>query len=142
MNTIPLKQRKRLLGILGAVLLLLALGLGYRRWLASPPAARWLTQPVVYGEVVQVVNATGTLQPVVLSPVGSQVSGIVWKIHADYNDHVTLGQVLVELDPALFEAAVRREEANVISAVALAAKARADLTNNRLIARRSRDLAQ
>ncbi|HNN92733.1 MAG TPA: efflux RND transporter periplasmic adaptor subunit, partial [Pseudomonadota bacterium] len=83
----------------------------------------------------------GTLQPMVLSPVGSQVSGIVWKIHADYNDAVKKGQVLVELDPALFQAAVRREEANVAAAQAALLRAKADARNAGLAAERARALA-
>jgi HlyD family secretion protein len=54
---------------------------------------------------------------------------------------VRKGQVLVELDPALFISAVRREQANVMSARAMVRKARADLTNNVLVAERSQALA-
>src|SRR5688572_2640487 len=78
----------------------------------------------------------------VLSPVGAQVSGIVWKIHADFNAPVKKGQLLVELDPALFQAAVRREEANSASAQALLIKARADAHNAGLAANRARALAE
>ncbi len=111
------------------------------RSLTAPKGPRWITQKVTRGDIVQVVSATGTLQPMVLSPVGSQVSGIVWKIHADYNDAVKKGQVLVELDPALFQAAVRREEANVAAAQAAVLRAKADARNAGLAAERARALA-
>lgn len=111
---------------------------GYFR---APKGPRWITQKVTRGDITQVVSATGTLQPMVLSPVGSQVSGIVWKIHADYNDAVKKGQVLVELDPALFQAAVRREEANVAAAQAGLLRAKADARNAGLAAERARALA-
>jgi HlyD family secretion protein len=114
--------------------------LAYRS-LTAPKGPRWITQKVTRGDIVQVVSATGTLQPMVLSPVGSQVSGIVWKIHADYNDAVKKGQVLVELDPALFQAAVRREEANVAAAQAAVLRAKADARNAGLAAERARALA-
>jgi HlyD family secretion protein len=111
------------------------------RYASAPKGPRFITQKVTRGDLVQVVSATGTLQPMVLSPVGSQVSGIVWKIHADYNDAVKKGQVLVELDPALFQAAVRREEANLAAAQAAVVRARADARNAGLAAERARALA-
>lgn len=111
------------------------------RSLTAPKTPRWISQKVTRGDITQVVSATGTLQPMVLSPVGSQVSGIVWKIHADYNDAVKKGQVLVELDPALFQAAVRREEANLAAAQAAVLRAKADARNAGLAAERARALA-
>lgn len=125
-----------------AVLVLAVGGYLLYRALSVPKGPRWVTQKVVRGDIAQVVNATGTLQPVVLSPVGSQVSGIVWKLHADYNYTVKKDQVLVELDPALFQAAVRREEANVAAAQAALLKARADARNAQLAADRARALAE
>jgi len=114
----------------------------WRFLLSGPKQPRWITQKVTRGNVAQVVSATGTLQPLVLSPVGAQVSGIVWKIHADYNAQVKKGQLLVELDPALFQAAVRREEANSALAQAQLLKARADANNASLAANRARELAK
>src|SRR5438105_1347186 len=111
------------LGVVGLGLLV------YRLVLYKPPGPKWVTQKVTRGEVVQIVSATGTLNPVVLSPVGAQVSGIVWKIHADFNSPVKKGQPLVELDPALFNSAVTREQANVAAAQAAVLKARADAAN-------------
>lgn len=128
-----------------AALALVLVGGGVLVWkllFSGPKQPRWLTQKVTRGDVGQVVSATGTLQPMVLSPVGAQVSGIVWKIHADFNALVKKGQLLVELDPALFQAAVRREEANSASAQAQLVKARADANNAQLAANRARALAQ
>jgi HlyD family secretion protein len=70
------------------------------------------------GDVTQAVSANGTLNPVVLVNVGTQVSGTVKKLHVDFNDHVTAGQILLELDPALLMAQVRQDEANVNNAKA------------------------
>jgi HlyD family secretion protein len=126
-----------------AVLLVAAVALVYfRGGFSGKKPQRFITEKVTRGNVVQLVSATGTLQPVVLSPVGAQVSGIVYKLHADYNDLVKKGQILVELDPALFQAAVRREEANVASAEATLAKARADAKNAGLAATRARALVE
>ena len=132
---------RRTLWIAALVVVLGGSGYAAYRYFSAPKGPRWITQKVTRGDLVQVVSATGTLQPMVLSPVGSQVSGIVWKIHADYNDAVKKGQVLVELDPALFQAAVRREEANVAAAQAALLRAKADARNAGLAAERARALA-
>lgn len=92
---------------------------------------------VVRANITQHVTATGTVQPVITSPVGAQVSGIVWKLHSDYNSLVKAGQLLVELDPALFKNAVElavaqlaQAESNLSSAqaAALGAKSQRDRT--------------
>lgn len=138
------ESRKKGKAIGWVVLGLLVIGAGflaYRLLFYKPPGPKWVTQKVSRGEVVQIVSATGTLNPVVLSPVGAQVSGIVWKIHADFNSPVKKGQLLVELDPALFQSAVRREEANVALAQAAVLKSRADFRNATIAATRARALA-
>ena len=85
---------------------------------ASSHAAgeRYRTEVVGLGEVTQTVSATGALNPVVLVRVGTQVSGTVRKLHADFNHRVQPGTVLVELDDALFRAQVLQSEANVDNA--------------------------
>lgn len=113
---------------------------GYFALFKKETSPKWVLANVTRGDVVQVVNATGTLQPLLLSPVGSQVSGIVHKIYADFNDPVKKGQVLVELDPALFQTAVRSQEANVVSAQANLLRARADAQNAARNAERARAL--
>ncbi|MFZ1643496.1 MAG: efflux RND transporter periplasmic adaptor subunit [Candidatus Contendobacter sp.] len=90
----------------------------------SRPSERYRTQVVDRGDIVQTITANGTLNPVVLVSVGTQVSGTVRKIHADFNNRVKEDQVLAELDPALFQAQVRQSEANVLSAQAALALAR------------------
>jgi HlyD family secretion protein len=102
---------------------------------------RWRTVPIVRADIRSSVTATGSLQPMVISPVGAQVSGIVWKLHADFNEHVQAGQVLVELEPALFQNAVAQAEANLGSARASVAKARAQLADAVRTRKRSLTLA-
>jgi HlyD family secretion protein len=75
--------------------------------------------PAKIGDVTQAVSANGTLNPVVLVNVGTQVSGTVKKLHVDFNDRVKAGQILLELDPALLMAQVRQDEANLNNAKAL-----------------------
>lgn len=79
---------------------------------------RYETAALERGSITQTVSANGTLNPVVLVSVGSQVSGIVKSLHADFNDHVKAGQVLLELDPSLLQAQLRQSEANVTNAQA------------------------
>ena len=76
-------------------------------------AERYRTEVVRPGEITQTVSANGTLNPVVLVRVGTQVSGTVSELHADFNDRVHAGEVLVVLDDALFRAQVQQSEANV-----------------------------
>ncbi|HEX8011066.1 MAG TPA: efflux RND transporter periplasmic adaptor subunit [Casimicrobiaceae bacterium] len=78
--------------------------------------SRYRTAPARLGDVTQTVSANGTLNPVVLVNVGTQVSGTVKKLRVDFNDRVQAGQVLLELDPALLEAQVRQDEANLANA--------------------------
>ena len=106
-----------------ALLLVLAalVATGYVIWQKSSKptgAQRYKTQAVELGNLTQTVSANGTLNPVVLVNVGTQVSGTVKKLHADFNDHVQQGQVLLELDPALFQAQAAQSEANVKNAQA------------------------
>ena len=68
------------------------------------------------GAITQTVAANGTLNPVKLVSVGSQISGIVHKLYVDFNDKVRAGQVLLELDPALTRAQLQQSEANLASA--------------------------
>ena len=81
-------------------------------------AERYKTESVTYGNITQTVSANGTLNPVVLVNVGTQVSGTVKKLYADFNDRVKEGEVLVELDDSLFQAQVKQSQANVSGAEA------------------------
>lgn len=113
---------KRRKGVVAVVVLLVALVLagvsaGAYRWSRAPESA-FRTVRVERADITERVTATGTLQPVITSPVGAQVSGIVWKLHADYNSTVKAGQLLVELDPALFENAVALATAQLAQAEA------------------------
>ena len=106
------------------------------RTAASQAAAeRYRTEVVGLGEITQIVSANGTLNPVVLVRVGTQVSGTVSKLHADFNDRVHAGEVLVELDDALFRAQVQQSEASVGNARAALELAVANETRMRQLHR-------
>jgi HlyD family secretion protein len=76
----------------------------------------YATQAVSRGAVAASVSANGTLNPVILVNVGTQVSGTVKALRVDFNDHVRAGQVLAELDPALLRAQLRESEAALAGA--------------------------
>ena len=105
-----------------ATTLLLALG-GGGLWYAKQreaqdPETRYKLAAAENGEVTQTVSANGTLNPVVLVSVGTQVSGTVKKLYVDFNDKVEAGQKLLELDQSLLQTIVRQSQANVQNAQA------------------------
>jgi HlyD family secretion protein len=77
------------------------------------PEDLYRLQPVTMGDIEQNVTANGTINPVTLVNVGTQVSGRVKKIYADYNDQVKKGQVLLELEDELFKAQIAQSLGNV-----------------------------
>jgi HlyD family secretion protein len=111
------KSMRRFLPILaGVIVLLLAIWL-VRRWSASG-GETYRTAVVTRGDLTQMVTATGTLNPVVNVQVGSQISGNVSKLYVDYNSNVKAGQVVAEIDPAIFKAAVTQAQGDLESAQA------------------------
>src|SRR5437868_11949457 len=81
-------------------------------------AATYQTAAVTRGPITQAVTATGTLNPVVNVQVGSQVSGNIAKLFADFNSEVKAGQVVAQIDPALFQATVTQAEGDLANAQA------------------------
>jgi len=86
-------------------------GAYYMRKNTKEPEVR--TAPVSRGDVVQAVQATGTLEAVTTVEVGSQVSGIVQELYADFNSIVKKGQVIARLDPTILDTQIEQARANV-----------------------------
>lgn len=84
----------------------------------TPAEPQYRTEAADRGDISAQVSANGTLNPVVLVNVGTQVSGTVRRIEADFNQQVKAGQVLAELDPALFQAALAQSRASLANAQA------------------------
>lgn len=84
----------------------------------KPAEPQFRTETVARGAISAQVSANGTLNPVTLVNVGTQVSGTVRRIEADFNQQVKAGQILAELDPALFQAALAQSTANLTNAQA------------------------
>ncbi len=99
---------------------------------------RYRTAEVERGAVVSVVSATGTINPVVSVQVGTQVSGMIKSLHADFNTRVKAGETVAVIDPEPFKA--RREQAlsNLEMARSSLARAKADLAQRK----RERDRVQ
>jgi HlyD family secretion protein len=99
------------------------------------------TTPVRRGDVADVVGATGTVEAVTTVQVGSQVSGTVANLYADFNTMVKKDTVVARLDPSLFEARVAQAEANLVSARANVEKADAALEDARQKYERAKQLS-
>jgi HlyD family secretion protein len=109
-------RNRRLVLLLGgglAALLLLGFWIGGR-----PKGPRYLTATVERGALTAAVEATGTINPLTTVPVGSYVSGTVKLVFADFNTRVRAGQVLAQLDPAVYQAQVVTARGNLAGAEA------------------------
>ncbi|MBA3831516.1 MAG: efflux RND transporter periplasmic adaptor subunit [Chthoniobacterales bacterium] len=127
------KPMKRFLSIvIGLAVVFLAVWL-FRRGEGGGEVYR--TAAVSRGPITQAVTATGTLNPVVNVQVGSQISGNVSKLYVDYNSSVKAGQVIAEIEPAIFKAAVTQAQGDLASA-------QAGLELARLNAKRMEDLVK
>jgi HlyD family secretion protein len=115
---------------------------------AQDPETRYKFATIENGDVTQTVSANGTLTPLVLVNVGTQVSGTVKKLYVDFNDKVQAGQKLVELDQSLLLTVARQSEANVVNMQAAYDLARASearmkkLLDMEYVARQDYDQAQ
>lgn len=127
-SVIPLPQRSKrspLPWLIGIALIMLTGGGGLWYWLASgPPPVQYKTALVDRGPITAIVTATGTINPVVSVQVGSQVSGKVSQLFADFNSRVKKGQVLAQIDQKPFKARLSQARAAVKSAKANLARAK------------------
>jgi HlyD family secretion protein len=98
------------------------------------------TMPVSRGSVVEVVQATGTLQAVTTVNVGTQVSGVVQELYADFNRIVRKGEVIARLDPSILQVQIESQEANVNRARADVERLQVTLTDAKQKLTRAREL--
>lgn len=131
--------------ISGAVVLALAGGGGAWWWSQQSANAvvAWRTGTVERGSLQATVSASGTVNPVTQVSVGSQVSGQVRQVLADFNAEVKAGQLIAEIDPETFEYRVRSAQADVDAALATVLTAQANAAASRAaISRAQTDLAE
>lgn len=91
---------------------------GYTKFVAEQPADDFILRTLDRGDIIQTVSATGTIEPITKVIVGSQVSGNILAWHADFNDQVTAGFILAELDPDRFQTALNQATADLAMAKA------------------------
>jgi HlyD family secretion protein len=101
--------------IVSGGILLLVVALALRRC-GNQGSGNFQTATVTRGPITQAVTATGTLNPVVNVQVGSQVSGNIQKLFVDFNSNVKAGELVAQIDPALFKATVTQAEGDLASA--------------------------
>lgn len=120
---------------LGIALLLVVVGLGGWFWWSRgrSEAPKYRTEAVSRGDVEVLISSTGTLEATETVEVGSQVSGTLATVQADFNDRVKQGQVLATLDTEALDSSVVEAEASVERAAAQLAQAQADLARNRAL---------
>src|SRR5215469_14801309 len=98
--------------------------------LSRTTETEYFSAKVEQGDIRQVIEATGTINPVTLVQVGSQVSGMISKLYVDFNSKVTQGQVIAEIDPKLFQGAVLQAQADLENAQASLMAAKANLAKD------------
>jgi HlyD family secretion protein len=124
------------------ILIVLAVLIGGLLWYFSgdhsePP--QYQTTAVTRGDLIQTVTASGQLNPVVNVQLGSQISGNILKLYADFNSLVKSNQIVAQLDPAIFQASVHQAQGDLANAKAglelaqVNAKRSAELFKNNLI---------
>jgi len=114
------------------IILIAAGGLGYAYFFKDRgPAVKYRTARAERGSISAYVTANGTVNAVITVLVGSQVSGTIQKLYADYNTQVKKGQLVAQIDPAIFEAQVSQAKATLENARAAYLTAQADVATAR-----------
>ena len=136
----PVSNMKKLILI---VIVLVAVGAGLgayyiRRGGADPQVT---TLQLTRGDVIDQVGATGTLQATITVQVGTQVSGIVDELYADFNSIVKKGQVIARLDPSILQTQMETARANLVNAQANLERQKAAVEDATTKLTRARELA-
>ncbi len=133
---------RKLLLIAGALAILAGGGYAYYRYTQKPVPPTINTARVTRGDLAEMVGATGALQAVTTVQVGTQVSGTIRELNADFNSLVRKGQVLARLDPSLFATQIEQARANLIRAQADLERLRVALDDSRTKLNRARELSE
>lgn len=125
-----MKLTKRRILVIALILAGVAIFAAFR--LRGNGSVQYYTAKVELGDIKQVVEATGTINAVITVQVGSQVSGTISRLYVDFNSKVKKGQIIAQIDPALFEGVLSQAKAdfenakaNLAVAIANTAKAKA-----------------
>ena len=128
-KSLKIGKKTRLTMIIGVVVI--AGFAGFAFWSNRTSAAEYMTAKVERGNLRNTVTATGVLQAVTTVQVGSQASGTISALYADFNSVVKKGQVIAQLDPSTAQAQVQQARANLENAKASLIQARAGVSASR-----------
>jgi HlyD family secretion protein len=113
----PHPLRRRVITWIAVVIVLGASMVWWRNGAGSrAPVSMYRTTTIQRGNITQTVSATGPLSAVATVNVGSQVSGNIAKLHVDFNDHVTAGQLIAEIEPSTYEARLVQAQGDLLNA--------------------------
>ena len=117
---------------------------GFAWWRMTPGNHRntYRTAKIEQGDIVQTVRATGTVQPLKLVQVGTQVNGPVQKLNVDFNDTVKEGDLVAQIDPAVYKARLAQDQANLVQSMASVDEAKARLAQAEKDLKRCQELAR
>src|SRR3990170_8447214 len=113
-------MKKILIGII--ILIIITAGV-FVLFRDKEPEIKFRTINVSKGDIREIVTASGTVNAVTTVLVGTQVSGTIKNIYVDFNSPVKNGQLIAQIDPAIFEAQVAQARANLLAATANVEKA-------------------
>ena len=116
-------------------LVVVAIGILAAFKLKGGEKTEYYTTPADHGDIHELVEATGTINAVTTVQVGSQVSGTIAQLFVDFNSRVKKGQVVAQIDPALFEANLLQAQADAANAKANLIAAQANLQRARATAK-------
>lgn len=120
--------------IITGVVVTAAAGILAWRLRTADAVVGWRSARVDRGDVIQRIQATGTLNALIQVPVGTQVSGVVTALYADFNSLVKKGQILARIDPALLETQLADARAAADGALGTFENAKAELERYRHLA--------
>jgi HlyD family secretion protein len=109
-------MNRRIWIIIAIIVAAIAAWFGWKALNPPPKAEPFKTAVVETGDLVEEITANGIINPVRVVSVGTQVSGTVQELYADFNDRVKAGQLLLRLDPALFTSRLQASEASLANA--------------------------
>ena len=130
----------RRLAIAGSLAVVIAGGLLWRAKHRPPPPAKYTTAAVATGDIVEKVQATGAVQPVLQINVGAQVNGRIVRVLVDFNSVVQKGDVLAEIDPLIYGTQVSQQQANLVAQRAQLEAAKASASTSKTAFERTQRL--
>ncbi|HYM21529.1 MAG TPA: efflux RND transporter periplasmic adaptor subunit [Candidatus Kapabacteria bacterium] len=125
------KQRRKNIkrfGMIGVLVVIVGVAAWYFFFNKADAAPQTVIRFAVaeHGDIIKAITATGTIQATKTVQVGTQVSGVVRELHADFNSTVKKGDLIAVIDPTFYEAAIQQSEANYEKAIADQNKAKLD----------------